>query len=357
MLGFMQINHSLTQISEISPASWPQLMASKLIGKLLRKQSAWFYVPFSTRNVDIGNQSTVGLWVSKTKKLRSPCLRGGLWPRRPRPFFFFFCENILAVGAAQADDTCVASWKLTFTYHKTASHKRSLLSCSSCTPLRCAGVWPSMVPIPISTACTRGLGFHKKWIHVIHVVVSVNPLIVCFGLAWLAYRDDHGTQVCVPLWDANHWFLTLFSLKSSASNIFGYTWNQSLDWIETKVFKKLVKKPRNQNKQIEKSSFPRNQSFESFASQICRRGGVAGRLLKASMPFFSWTSNGAGARGARAPLRGTGGAWAPRAGAARGARAGTDMERWNQSFQKSYRLFVFSSLVLEVQTDLVFFNC
>lgn len=114
MLGFMQINHSLTQISEISPASWPQLMASKLIGKLLRKQSAWFYVPFSTRNVDIGNQSTVGLWVSKTKKLRSPCLRGGLWPRRPRPFFFFFCENILAVGAAQADDTCVASWKLTF---------------------------------------------------------------------------------------------------------------------------------------------------------------------------------------------------------------------------------------------------
>ena len=54
--------------------------------------------------------------------------------------------------------------------------------------------------------------------------------------------DDHGTQVCVPLWDANHWFLTLFSLKSSASNIFGYTWNQSLDWIETKFFKKLVKK-------------------------------------------------------------------------------------------------------------------
>lgn len=123
MLGFMQINHSLTQISEISPASWPQLMASKLIGKLLRKQSAWFYVPFSTRNVDIGNQSTVGLWVSKTKKLRSPCLRGGLWPRRPRPFFFFFCENILAVGAAQADDTCVASWKLTFTYHKTATRE------------------------------------------------------------------------------------------------------------------------------------------------------------------------------------------------------------------------------------------
>ena len=186
-----------------------------------------------------------------------------------------------------------------------------------------------MVPIPISTACTRGLGFHKKWIHVIHVVVSVNPLIVCFGLAWLAYRDDHGTQVCVPLWDANHWFLTLFSLKSSASLLTAI----SLATHETNFFKKLVKKPRNQNKQIEKSrssqTFPEishllreishllPMAVLCFASQICRRGGVVGRLLKASMPFFNWTSNGA----ARAPLTGTG------AGAARGARAGTDMER------------------------------
>ena len=39
-------------------------------------------------------------------------------------------------------------------------------------------------------ACTRGLGFHKKWIHVVHVVVSVNPLIVCSGLAWLAYIES-----------------------------------------------------------------------------------------------------------------------------------------------------------------------
>lgn len=52
-----------------------------------------------------------------------------------------------------------------------------------------------------------------------------------------------------------------------------------------------------------------------------RFGRFAGRLLKASMPFFSWTSNGAGAR---APLPGTGAG--ARAGAARGARAGTDME-------------------------------
>lgn len=131
-------------------------------------------------------------------------------------------------------------------------------------------------------ACTRGLGFHKKWIHVIHVVVSVNPLIVCFGLAWLAYRDDHGTQVCVPLWDANHWFLTLFSLKSSASlltaislathpSVSRVNWNQIFQKVGQKT-----KKSKQTNRKIKKLEL----SQKSVIWVICfpdlstwRRGG------------------------------------------------------------------------------------
>lgn len=81
-------------------------------------------------------------------------------------------------------------------------------------------------------------------------------------------------------------------------------------------------------------SWSKNQEIKNKKQTNQWFDDVAGRLLKASMPFFSWTSNGA----ARAPLTGTG---AGARGAARGARAGTDMEF--PEIRDSDRLFVFGS--------------
>lgn len=241
----LHTNQSLTQISEISPASWPQLMALWLCGS--QKPRSWEVHVFvvDCDHVDLALSSfsfAKTSWQLEQPKLMTNVLLCGSWPihiiKQPQEKFAILSKLYPITLCRRL--TVNGTHSNIYGLHTGSRFPQKMDPCSPC----------SRVSESFDSMCWTCL-------------VSMYRVSV-----W----DDHGTQVCVPLP-----FLAWSLLRKSLDrNIFGYTSFSLSTELKPNFSKRLVKKRKNETNPLWPFCGPPLEGIDALLQLDIQRGRGTG---------------------------------------------------------------------------------